>query len=67
MTEVFVGGQLRDDDRCTPYDVKVAACADYLIGRPMSVITHKHGVCSVSVIAWVKACGCFKLRREGNY
>lgn len=49
-----------------PYDTKVAACADYLLEVPWSGIELKHGISHQTVTKWIKARGCFKLRREGR-
>lgn len=49
-----------------PYEVRVAACADYLIGRlGVKVIARKHGIENPNdIVYWVRRRGCFKLRKE---
>ncbi len=47
-----------------PYDIKVGACADYLIGVPQDEIVYKWKVSHPTVVRWIKARKCFKLRRE---
>lgn len=46
------------------YEVKVGACADYLLGKPLAYITHKWGMSHNIVSYWIKQRKCFKLRRN---
>lgn len=47
-----------------PYDVKVGACADYLLGKSIADIAYKWGVSDTIVSRWIRNRGCFKLRRK---
>lgn len=46
------------------YEVRVGACADYLIGLPVKVIEHKWGLPICSVQNWIRKTGQFKLRNR---
>lgn len=48
-----------------PRETRIAACASYLIGRPLKQIEFKHGVDQSTVVLWVREAG-FKLRRPGK-
>lgn len=47
------------------YETRVAACADYLIGRlSLKEIAYKYGIPEPTIIVyWISKRGCFKLRR----
>lgn len=45
------------------YSTKVNACADYLIGKKkMWQIELEHGVNHITIVKWIRARKCFKLR-----
>ena len=46
-----------------PDDVRIGACADYLLGKPTSEIEAKWQVSTTTVSKWIKRTGSFKLRR----
>lgn len=48
------------------YELKVAMCADYLIGVPMSELFYKYGSSAANISKWIKARKCFKLRKPKN-
>lgn len=48
------------------YEVRVGACADYLIGLSMNEIEHKWGTKSSIVSYWIRKRGCFKLRKKNR-
>jgi len=46
------------------YEIRVGACADYLLGVKIEVIARKWGIADSSLIAsWITKRKCFKLRR----
>jgi len=45
-----------------PREVRVCACADYLIGLPLKEICHKYDLAFNTVWSWVKKSDHFKLR-----
>jgi len=47
-----------------PYETKVAACASYLLGHKLEYIEAVHGVSGETVLSWIKARKCFKLRNR---
>lgn len=48
-----------------PYAVRVAACADYLLGKPLKEIALRHGIAEPAlVIHWIRQRKCFKLRNR---
>lgn len=48
------------------YEVRVGACADYLIGVPTKIIKQKWGVTTSIVAYWIQQRGCFKLRTKSR-
>lgn len=46
-----------------PADKRIGACAEYLLGKPLSEIEFKYGFRPSIVSAWIKKTGSFKLRR----
>ena len=49
--------------RKVPDDVRIGACADYILGKPTSEIEAKWQVSATTVTMWIKRTGSFKLRR----
>jgi len=49
--------------RKVPDDVRIGACADYILGKPTSEIEVKWQVSAATVSKWIKRTGSFKLRQ----
>ena len=49
--------------RKVPDDIRIGACADYILGKPTSEIEAKWQVSATTVSMWIKRTGSFKLRR----
>lgn len=49
--------------RKVPDDVRIGACADYILGKPTSEIEAKWQVSATTVTMWIKRTGSFKLRQ----
>ena len=49
--------------RKVPDDVRIGACADYILGRSTHEIEKRWGVSIRTVSGWIKRTGSFKLRR----
>jgi transposase len=47
-----------------PAEVRIGACADYILGRSMHDIEKRWGVTISTVSKWIKRTGSFKLRRK---
>lgn len=54
----------RSNNRKYSYDIKVAACADYLLGKSYKDIEFKHGIYASTVRNWIRKRGCFKMRQR---
>ena len=48
----------------TPDDIRIGACADYILGRPIQKIEERWGVRIETVIRWIKRTGSFKTRQS---
>lgn len=48
------------------YDLKVAMCADYLIGLTMEQLFQKYGGSAANISKWIRARKCFKIRQNRN-
>jgi len=48
------------------YELKVAMCADYLIGLSLEELKQKYGGSAVNISKWIAARKCFKLRKPQN-
>ena len=49
--------------RKVPDDVRIGACADYILGRSTHEIEKRWGVSIRTVSGWIKRTGSFKLRQ----
>ena len=49
--------------RKVPDDVRIGACADYILGKPTSEIEVKWQVSAATVSKWIRRTGSFKLRQ----
>lgn len=47
-------------------DIRVGACADYLLGAPVKVIEHRWGPSAALLSIWVRRAG-FKLRHDDGH
>lgn len=48
-----------------PYEIRVAACADYLVGDPLKAIAAKYNLPEATIVSrWIRERGCFKLRNR---
>lgn len=43
-------------------DIRIGACADYLLGKPLGEIEFKWGVTNKLVSRWISRTGSFKMR-----
>lgn len=64
MREITNIAHVRQKNQKYSYEIKVAACADYLIGLSYKEIEHKWNVPITLATRWVKERKCFKIRRS---
>jgi hypothetical protein len=46
--------------------IRIAACADYIMERPIKQIEHRNGVAGATVVKWMRQVGQFKIRGQGR-
>ena len=48
-------------------ELRIAAVADYLVGKPVKQIHSEYGVASATLREWINATGHFKYRLNTSY
>lgn len=46
-------------------EIRVSACADYLLNVPLKTIAVRHGIGLTTVVSWMRESRDFKLRGHG--
>lgn len=55
---------MKEDGRCIDREVRIAAVADYLLGKSYHEIFYRHRVTPPTLLKWIRKVGCFKLRHR---